>query len=130
MYAEINDGKYQTKLAYPPHPKKPSRKNIETSEDASEYANQLRYYEQELKEYQLIKARYEEDNRRLLALFKQDALEQTLGVLADALPKTANKAYDLAWEHGHSGGLSDVLSHLYDYAEVIEEASKEFSAAT
>lgn len=128
MYADINDGKYATKLEYPKHPKKPIRQRDETYADALEYANQLKAYENTLVEFAAAKKAYQDDNMRLLELFKQDALFETLGVLADAMPKTADKAYNLAWEHGHGSGLSDVLSHLYDYAEIIELASQEISS--
>lgn len=35
-------------------------------------------------------------------------------------PKAA-KAFSLAWQLGHASGHSDVMSHLYDIAELVKD---------
>ncbi len=81
---------------------------------------------QQFKEWKLYKIQYEEfikgreayrvDQNRLEDKFRQDAL-------ADAgltnHPK-ASKFYSFAWEHGHSGGLSEVLYWLREVADLVE----------
>ena len=48
--------------------------------------------------------------------FRSHALE---AVELTAHPK-ADKAYALAWEHGHSAGYCDVLSYLVEFAELVK----------
>jgi hypothetical protein len=59
---------------------------------------------------------YRAEQIRLNEEFKADALHD-VGLTGH--PK-ADKAYALAWEHGHSGGLSEVLVYLVDFAELVK----------
>ena len=52
----------------------------------------------------------------LLAEFKADLLADN-GVSG---PK-ADKAYSLAWEYGHSSGLSEVVNYFEDLVELIKD---------
>jgi hypothetical protein len=56
-----------------------------------------------------------EDFARLEQEFKNDAIE---AVGLKGHPK-AEKAYALAWDHGHSAGFSDVLDYLSEFADLI-----------
>jgi hypothetical protein len=58
---------------------------------------------------------YKEDLARLEQEFKNDAIE---AVGLKDHPK-AEKAYALAWDHGHSAGFSDVLGYLSEFADLI-----------
>ena len=49
--------------------------------------------------------------------FREEALID-LGILNH--PK-ADKAFQLAWDAGHSGGYSEVYNYLLDYAELLEK---------
>jgi hypothetical protein len=60
---------------------------------------------------------YQEESARLSEEFRTDALEY-VGLTGH--PK-AGKAYGLAWSNGHSSGLADVLSHLFDLAELLKD---------
>lgn len=121
--------KYENKLDYPTKPSKPQRpKNpgIDgTSKDYSKYVEELKVYEDQLKEYEngplkeYEKARkeYSDESDRLLDLFKHDLLEE-YGLLND---RKGEKAWEIAWREGHSGGYNDVecimsyLVELLDY---------------
>ena len=60
-------------------------------------------------------AMYKKEEARLEQEFKNDAIE---AVGLKGHPK-AEKAYALAWDHGHSAGFSDVLGYLSEFADLI-----------
>lgn len=59
---------------------------------------------------------YQDYERTLLEEFKADLFED-FGVTGN--PK-ADKAYHIAWEHGHSSGLSEIYSFFSDLVELIQ----------
>jgi hypothetical protein len=59
---------------------------------------------------------YREEERRLNGDFKRDLLHEH-GV--EGNPR-ADRAYDLAWEQGHSGGHSEVAGHFADLVGLIK----------
>jgi hypothetical protein len=59
---------------------------------------------------------YQDYERTLLEEFKADLFED-FGVTGN--PK-ADKAYHIAWEHGHSCGLSEIYSFFSDVVELIQ----------
>lgn len=65
--------------------------------------------------YKIARNAYNAETRRLEDEFKADALEET-GLAGH--PK-ADKAYDLAWSHGHGSGLHEVLGWLEEYADLL-----------
>lgn len=73
------------------------------------YNNKLEYNRENRKEY------YEE-TKRLTELFKQDCFDE-LGIRDN--PKR-ERAFSLAWEHGHSGGYQEVYNYLLDFVELIK----------
>lgn len=60
---------------------------------------------------------YNNDSVRLELQFKADALEEC-GLKGH--PK-AEKAYSFAWSCGHAAGYSEVMSYLYEIAEVLAD---------
>jgi hypothetical protein len=59
---------------------------------------------------------YRDGEHILLEEFKADLFEE-FGVTGN--PK-ADKAYHIAWEHGHSSGLSEIYSFFSDLVELIQ----------
>ena len=60
--------------------------------------------------------RYREDINRRDEIFKADLLAEH--GLTDH-PK-AQAIYRLAWEHGHAGGLSEVVNYFIEFAELVK----------
>ena len=60
---------------------------------------------------------YGAENARLIRLFQDDLFEEN-GVTDN--PKRF-KAYDLAWEHGHSSGMSEVVLFFEELVDLIKE---------
>lgn len=58
---------------------------------------------------------YSTEERRLMAQFKIDALEE---VGLTEVPN-ADAIYDYAWETGHTNGIREVLMLLHDVAELV-----------
>ena len=66
---------------------------------------------------QAARQAYGAETARLIQLFQDDLFEE-YGVTDN--PKRF-KAYDLAWEHGHSSGLSEVVSFFEDLVDLIKD---------
>jgi hypothetical protein len=94
VYQKILDRQYTTTLPYPKAPR-------------SSWGD----------EDKALCAAYKADADRLDEQFKIDALQE-LGVSGH--PK-AQKLYSLAYEHGHTGGYSDIWSYLNDFADLIKD---------
>ncbi len=62
------------------------------------------------------RSKHVEESQRLEGLFRE-ALFEEHGVSTN--PKR-DKAYAIAWEHGHSAGFSDVASYFSDLVELIK----------
>ena len=60
---------------------------------------------------------YNEETRRLTDLFKADLIEE-YGMTGH--PR-ANRAFDIAWERGHSSGYSEVAIYFGELAELLVE---------
>ena len=108
--------KYKVTLSYPPRPTGLGLPDKNWSPDQfREHARKLEAHEKEMKAYRKETDKYHAEQARQDSLFKADALED-VGLAGH--PK-AEKAWALAWENGHSGGYSDVYSHLVDYADLL-----------
>jgi hypothetical protein len=94
VYEKIRDGDYTSRLPYP----KGFRSNWGVEEKVLHKAYML-------------------DSDKLDDQFKADALEE-LGVTRH--PK-AQRLYELAYEHGHAGGYSDIWTYLNDFADLIRD---------
>jgi hypothetical protein len=109
--------KYKNQLPYPPRPAKPTLPKNPTPEDYRKHADDMEVHAQAVTKCLKEMDKYHAEQARLDTLFKQDALAE-VGLTNH--PK-ADKAYGLAWENGHSSGLSEVYNHLLDYAELLKD---------
>ena len=94
---------------------KPSMLNLRTPDDFRRHASELDKYENERESRQAAIDAYNAESRRLEDLFKRDALDD-VGLFGH--PK-AEKAFNMAWDRGHSAGYSEVYSELQDLAELL-----------
>ena len=115
LYTQIQHAKFQTKLPYPHKPTRPLLQSKHNSAQAEVYVEALKAYEEALVEYGKAIALYREDQRKLDAEFKQAAFKYC-GI--EDHPKR-ERAWSMAWEHGHSSGLNDVLHHLEELSELL-----------
>jgi hypothetical protein len=90
VFNKIRNGDYETKLPYPT--------KLDKADDRTRILNA-----------------YHADNRRLNALFQDEALE-SVG-LKDHPKK--DKIFAYAWNEGHSGGLSEVYCHLINLTDLF-----------
>jgi len=108
--------RYENKMPYPDRPRKPRALPLRhTVADLEEYSEQFMKYVAERDKYDAHMKRYKEEKRRLFDLFKIDALME-LGI--EAHPK-GYKAFDMAWEEGHSFGYHEVFTILSELAELM-----------
>lgn len=68
-------------------------------------------------DYNANRLLYSKDEGRLCEVFRLDLLEEN-GVSYH--PK-ADKVWQLAWAHGHSAGLYEVLYYFEEFVELIKE---------
>lgn len=119
MFADIEEGTYKNKLPYPKAPEKPALLLKKAGDLTLAEIDSLKQVTEEyglaLAAYATAREEYNQEEQRLQTKFREDALEYA--GLKDH-PK-ANKAYWMAWERGHSGGLGDVLSELEDIADLL-----------
>lgn len=115
--AKIEDGDYKTKL---PWPKRPHRKTIEESYDSRREGAAAA--DKAEAEYREARDAYNADERRLDGEFYRDAIVYS-GL--DMVPsEIADRTYAKAWSDGHSAGLSEVVTHLDDIADLVIDAYK------
>lgn len=113
---KINNGDYQSKLAYPKSPIKPMKPKVETSDAWAQYAKDLAAYEAAMPAFREAANAHRADQGNLeLVVFKAD-LEAEFGLVNH--PK-ADKLFNKAWEMGHSAGLSNVYHYYDDLYELI-----------
>ena len=112
LYDQIQKGEFRTKLNFPQRPVKPS---LIGKHDSKIYAEALKEYEDLMINYNELTAEYRKDQQRLDLKFKRAAFKYC-GI--DQHEKR-HRAWELAWEHGHSSGLNDVLHHLEELSELL-----------
>lgn len=110
-------GEYNSKLTHPERLKRPTMPSLGvTPEIARKFADDLEKFEKNEAEIKKAREAYRRDVNRLEhEVFRAD-LEAEYGT-ADH-PK-AQKLWDKAWEHGHSGGLNNVLYWYDEFYELI-----------
>lgn len=88
--------------------------------DFDAYKNKLPYASRKVQP--ALHEAYVRENQRLEAKFKADALYDVglQGPNGQGHPK-ADKAFALAWDHGHSSGFSEVYNYLQELAELLED---------
>jgi hypothetical protein len=113
----MNFAKYEMQRPFPTAPKSPVLPKNPTPDDYRKHATLLEAHKMAFDGYREEVSAWKAEEARLLSDFKADALAE-VGLTGQ--PK-AEKAYGLAWENGHSGGLQDIYNHLLDYAELIKD---------
>lgn len=108
--------KYENHLEYPDRPQKPILGRNPTAAEAREYATKLEEYENGMPAYRAAQDAYGQETQRLQAMFFQDAAEE-LGYEKNT---KRSKLEGIAWQMGHSSGLSEVYGHLQDLCELIK----------
>jgi hypothetical protein len=110
VYDKLRDGDYKNALPYPPHAASVGQRILRGDEAAKKIA-----VPDQAERARMIGA-YREEESRLTEQFKADALAE-VGLTGH--PK-ADKVYHLAWEYGHSAGLSEVMNYLPELAELVK----------
>ena len=115
MRTDLTNGYYANYMEYPKRPTKPILGRNATSDDALQYAEELKKWEKEILIHKVEMEKWNAENNRVHAEFRADATEYA--GLKDH-PK-ADAVWSKAWEHGHSSGFSEVLYWLEDLAELV-----------
>jgi hypothetical protein len=87
--------------------------------DYSRYVNHKPFPRREMhqEDREEMRREYDKENNRLQALFWDDlSVEYNIG---QGHPKWS-KLMSKAWEHGHSGGLSDVEYWFVEFLEMLD----------
>ncbi len=106
-----------TSVQYPAMPHKPTLKHHPTAAEARAYADAKDEYDKQMVTHREAVKAYHIEEGRLMDQFRKDAIEEA-GLTGH--PK-ADKAFALAWQEGHASGLSDVMTHLYELAELLKD---------
>jgi hypothetical protein len=119
IYDRVVAGEYEPKIAYPERPKKPTilamRIDNVSAEELATVPAVKAAYEADVLAYDLAKAAYGEESRRLSIQFSTD-LEVEAGVSGH--PR-APLLYQLAYDRGHSAGMAEVALYYAEMAELI-----------
>lgn len=111
IHEKISSGHYNTKVTYPHRADYNVSESVQTKQLGVQDAKGFRP-----DDYRAAMKLYNEDNAKLLAEYKKDALAET--GLTDH-PR-AEKAWDMAWDHAYSSGWEhNVLSELQDLADLL-----------
>ena len=73
--------------------------------------------------FKAAREEYNAETSRLMEQFRLDTLED-LGLPDDVFTR---KLLSLAWEDGHSGGLSEVYNHMIDFTDLYRTALDTYS---
>ena len=120
MYEAINKGLYD----FPSKPKKPKSEckngHFFFFRDIPMFCNKCGVsvrddYETKIKEYRKQLDDYMTKCNEIHEKFKHDALEYC-GIFGH---EKADKAFEIAWDYGHSNGYNEVLIYLADLADLL-----------
>ena len=124
MYEAIRSGKYDNDYEAVKRPNKPIKPRENQCDGIDDYCAKTHEYADSMKAFGILNDKYKEDQKKrgiryneLIEQFKQDALED---VGLENHPRK-EKAYDYAWDKGHSAGLQEVYSYLVDIADVLQD---------
>jgi len=112
----MNCDDYKITIPYPNRPNKPFLAGNHSSKEASDYANALAKWEDDMVAHRMQLAAYREAQVKLDEHFKQDVLKE-FGL--EGHPK-AKQVWDLAWEEGCSMGYEGVANRVERLAELIK----------
>lgn len=115
MRDRINSGEFENKTEFPTRPTKPRLVSNATAAQARAYADALDLYEHTERVYRAGVTAYRKAENEAVARF-EEALADEFGLTNH--PKR-NKVWNMAWENGHSCGLTEVLGYYEDYADLV-----------
>ena len=115
LYDAIRDGDFYPKSSCPRKPVKPRLIGQHTSKEAEIYVEALKEYENDMVNWNDMESAWRAEYRDLQAKFKALAFGYC-GI--NEHPKR-ERAWSMAWDHGHSSGLNDVLHHLEELSELL-----------
>ena len=108
LYSKIIVGDYDSNLVYPPF--RTNRIEREKCKEEDRFAKEVRI----------------EDQHRLLELFKVDLREYFKSEVGKPITdKQFDAVFHMAWEDGHSSGLSEVLLVADNLIDVVKTFVKE-----
>lgn len=112
IHDKIRDRDYDPKVSYP---QKSDFKIVEHVKTERLGVRTIEGFDTE--GYNCARSAYASEELRLREQFKNDAFEEA-GISDNS---KREKCYDLAWEHGHSSGYSEVFNYLNEFAELIKD---------
>lgn len=122
--------KYDTKLPYPNKEEftrylyydRTEKKEVEFSTKVT--SDRYIFIEKfVIPEYEILKNAYYEDSEKLHQQFISDMFSEQ-GIPEDS--EMGKKMHSIAYDQGHSGGLSEVYNYFSEMAELYDIAKKEF----
>jgi len=113
----LDFNKYRNPDPYRSKPRKPLLKHGHTSQDAEKYLGLLKAYEKEIIEWKNHMAERSTKEAELIEQFYIDMYED-LGISEN--PKR-HKLSAIAWNMGHSSGLSEVYHYASELVTLIED---------
>lgn len=121
-YDKAIAGDYASKLDYGTRPKEPAvlrRTAVSlTKEELRSLPEIISEHESAVATQREKQVAYREDCSRLVEQFRND-LEAEHGVAGHPM---ADKLYSMAYEHGHSAGLTEVAIHYADFVELLDRS--------
>lgn len=114
----IKDNEFEPAMEYPASPVKPRLNLKHTSQEVELYAGLLKDFESKLLDYKELKKRYNQVERKLYDIFKEECLKDC--GIADH--PNAGKAWSMAWQRGKSEGNMAVLYELEELSTLMVES--------
>ncbi len=111
VYDKLKDGYYKPKLPYPSKADFAIEEVVETKSFGTKT-----FHGTDNESFKAAQDAYNKEDHALYEEFKADAFAEA-GITGN--PK-AQLCWDLAWQHGHASGYSDVLNYLVEFAELIK----------
>jgi hypothetical protein len=111
----MNFDAYRNTMPYPDRPAKPVMPKGDNAAEFRRYADEIENWNRLMEDYREASRQYDENTSKLEGDFKRDALED-VGLTGH--PK-ADKAFQKAWEDGHSDGLYRVHAELEELADLL-----------
>jgi len=112
----VSPKKARAKKQVPPPPPPRDDRDVHQKIAAGVYRSVVPYPDRKDPDFKEKQAVYSADQRRLEELFKQDLFDEH-SVAGN--PK-AQRCYEIAWEHGHSSGFSEVAAYFSEFVELIQ----------
>ena len=108
--------KYENRLEYPRTPQKPHLYPDASPEQARQHADSLKQYDIDMSKWHKVINAYREEQNRLMALFRQDAL----AAVGLAEYSKRNAVFNYAWKKNRGYDLQTVFGALCELAGLIE----------